>query len=35
MAALAHQIGAAVLTKNSKNFTVISDKVDFEVESIT
>jgi predicted nucleic acid-binding protein len=34
IAALAHQIGAAVLTKNSKDFTVIRDKIDFEFESL-
>jgi predicted nucleic acid-binding protein len=35
IAALAHQIGAAVLTKNSKDFTVIREKIDFEFESVT
>jgi predicted nucleic acid-binding protein len=34
ISALAHQIGAAVLTKNSKDFKVIRDKVDFEFESV-
>jgi predicted nucleic acid-binding protein len=35
IAALAHQIGAAVLTKNHKDFMVIGDKIDFEFESVT
>jgi predicted nucleic acid-binding protein len=35
IAALAHQIGAAVLTKNRKDFMVIRDKIDFEFESVS
>jgi predicted nucleic acid-binding protein len=34
IAALAHQIGAMVLTKNSKDFIVIRDKIDFEFECV-
>jgi predicted nucleic acid-binding protein len=35
IAALAHQIGAAVLTKNRKDFMVIRAKIDFEFESVS
>jgi predicted nucleic acid-binding protein len=33
IAALAHQIDAAVLTKNQRDFMVIRVKIDFEFES--
>jgi predicted nucleic acid-binding protein len=34
IAALAHQIGAVVLTKNSKDFIIIRHRIDFEFESV-
>lgn len=35
IAALAHQIGAAVLTRNIEDFTAIRDDIDFEFEAVT
>lgn len=35
IAALAHQISAAVLSKNHKDFMVIRDTIDFEFERVT
>jgi predicted nucleic acid-binding protein len=34
IAALAHQVGAILLTKNSKDFLVIQQAIDFEFERI-
>ncbi len=35
IAVLAHQIGAKVFTKNSKEFSAIHEKIDFEFEGVT